>query len=75
MTRTVTLLATTILANTVFAALGGPDQYGYTWKDSNEPDGPVYEWIDITTTGTQLTGFADDNVVGPFILGETFPFY
>jgi len=75
MIRTVTLLSTAFLANTLFAAFGGPDQYGYTWKDSNEPDGPVYEWIDITTTGSQLTGFADDNVVGPFTLGETFPFY
>jgi hypothetical protein len=57
------------------AAWGGPDQYGYLWKDNAEPDGPVYDWIDITTTGTQLSGLADDNVVGPFIMTGNMPFY
>ncbi len=75
MIRNVTLSLTTALALQVFAASGGPDQYGYTWKDSNEPGGPVYEWIDITGTGTQVTGLADDNVVGPIVLGQNFPYY
>lgn len=75
MIRSLTLLATTCFTLALFAANGGPDQYGYTWKDSDEPDGPVYEWIDITTTGVQVTGLADDNIVGPFVLGENFPFY
>lgn len=57
------------------AAWGGPDQYGYLWKDNAEPDGPVYGWIDITATGTQLSGLADDNVVGPFIMTGNMPFY
>lgn len=69
------LLSTSLITLSLFAAQGGPDQYGYTWKDSDEPGGPVYEWIDITTTGTQVTGLADDNIVGPFVLGENFPFY
>lgn len=75
MIRTITLIATPLFIPALFAAFGGPDQYGYTWKDSDEPDGPVYEWIDITTTGTLVTGLADDNIVGPFVLGENFPFY
>jgi hypothetical protein len=57
------------------AAVGGPDAYGYTWKDSFEGDGPVYNWIDITTTGTLITGLADDNTVGPISLSSNFPFY
>ncbi len=75
MKRTTTLLCTPLIPLSLLAAFGGPDQYGYTWKDSDELDGPVYEWVDITTTGTLVTGLADDNIVGPYILGENFPYY
>jgi len=75
MMRTATLLSTITLAASLFAATGGPDAYGYTWKDSNEPDGPVFNWIDITAFGTQVTGLADDNVVGPFLMQTNMPFY
>jgi hypothetical protein len=54
---------------------GGPDLYGYTWIDSDEPGGPVFNWIDISATGTEITGLADDNYVGPFPIGFTFNFY
>lgn len=57
------------------AATGGPDQYGYIWKDSNEPNGPVYSWVDITTTGIPITDLADDNTHGPFVMGNNMPFY
>ena len=52
---------------------GGPDAYGYTWIDSDEAGGPVYNWIDITGTGTAL-GILDDNeanITIPF----SFEFY
>ena len=58
-----------------FAGSGGPDAYGYTWKDSDEPGGPVYQWTDITTTGTFVSGLGDDNVVGPYILATNFNYY
>lgn len=58
----------------VKAASGGPDVYGYTWKDSNEPNGPTASWWDITSIGTPVTGLADDNVVGPFALSG-FQYY
>ncbi|MFC1890662.1 carboxypeptidase regulatory-like domain-containing protein, partial [Thermodesulfobacteriota bacterium] len=54
---------------------GGSDEFGYEWTDSDEPYGPAYEWIDIWTTGTRITGLGDDNNVGPFEIGFDFPFY
>jgi hypothetical protein len=54
---------------------GGPDTYGYTWIDSNEPGGPVYSFIDISDYGTLVEGLGDDNVVGPFPIGFSFHYY
>jgi hypothetical protein len=51
---------------------GGPDPFGYTYIDSNEPSGALYEWVDATD-GTPL-GLTDDseaNVALPF----SFNFY
>ncbi len=59
----------------VFALQGGPDQFGYTWKDSNESGGPSYSWWDITQIGTQLNGLGDDNFIGPVSLGNLYPYY
>jgi hypothetical protein len=54
---------------------GGPDEYGYTWIDSNDPGGPTLQWVDITGVGTPVEGLADDNSVGPFPIGFEFPYY
>jgi len=56
---------------------GGPDDYGYTWKDSNEPDGPAYNWIDISAIGTPInwSGDTDDGTVTGIPIGFQFPFY
>jgi hypothetical protein len=54
---------------------GGPDAYGYTWIDSDEPGGPTYDWVDITGVGTLVAGLGDDNSVGPFAMGFSFPYY
>lgn len=56
-------------------AMGGPDAYGYTWIDSNEPGGPVFNWIDITTIGTEVTGLGDDNSAAMIPMGLTFQYY
>jgi hypothetical protein len=56
-------------------ATGGPDGFGYTFIDSNEPGGPTYSWVDITGTGTAIVGLTDDNFMGPFAIGFSFPFY
>jgi hypothetical protein len=53
---------------------GGPDGHGYRWMDSDEPSGPSYEWIDISSIGT-IPGTSDDGNYGPFDLGFPFEFY
>jgi hypothetical protein len=56
---------------------GGPDTYGYVWRDSNDPNGPAYNWIDIVNApgAVQVTGLADDNIRGPFAIGFPFHYY
>jgi Secretion system C-terminal sorting domain/Carboxypeptidase regulatory-like domain len=55
---------------------GGPDAFGYIFKDSDEPDGPTYSWVDITGTGTDVSaGLSDDSIVGPYPIGFSFPYY
>lgn len=56
---------------------GGPDAYGYTWRNSNDAQGPTYNWIDITTkqNAQQISVNADDAAVGPFALGFAFQYY
>lgn len=56
-----------IFSNINAQTTGGPDAYGYIWKSNNHTvSPPTYSWFDITTIGTQVTGLADDNFVGPF---------
>lgn len=54
---------------------GGPDLAGHIWVDSDDPQGPDYQWIDIAATGTNIAGLTDDNFVGPFPIGFSFPYY
>ncbi len=56
------------------AGHGGFDQSGYMWIDSDQPHGPNYNWIDITSTGSRIYLY-DNNYLGPFGLGFDFPFY
>lgn len=49
---------------------GGPDAFGHLWRDSDEPDGPAFEWVEIRETGTPRLGF-----YSAVALPWPFPFY
>ena len=55
-------------------AAGGPDAFGYTFIDSNEPGGPTPSFFDISGTGTPVA-LGDDAETGLLPLGFSFPFY
>lgn len=52
---------------------GGFDAFGYSWIDSDEPGGPVFNWVDITGTGTAVTLSDDASILVP--LPFSFFFY
>jgi hypothetical protein len=53
---------------------GGPDSWGYSWIDSDDPSGPTYGWVDISGAGTAVT-LGDDDTTAALPLGFDFPFY
>ena len=52
---------------------GRPDEFGYSWNDSDAPDGPEFAWRDISGVGAVLTLPDDGSMVVP--LPFDFPFY
>ncbi|MCX5771520.1 MAG: hypothetical protein NTZ09_14795, partial [Candidatus Hydrogenedentes bacterium] len=53
---------------------GGPDPGGYIFIDSNEPGGPAFSWIEVSSTGTNLN-LTDNSSYFPIDLPFTFNFY
>ncbi len=53
------------------------DEFGYYWRDTSTPDGPDYNWVDISSTGEELdfSGSPDNGNSGPLDLGFDFNFY
>ncbi len=53
---------------------GGPDMYGYSWIDSDDPGGTAFLWVDISGLGTEVM-LRDDAYEGPIDIGFAFPYY
>ncbi len=53
---------------------GGPDNWGYSWVDSDDPAGPALNWVDISGVGTAVT-LGDDDSTAAIPIGFGFPFY
>ncbi len=52
---------------------GGPDDFGYEFKDDREPGGPTFAWID--TVSAESLPLAGDDTVGLVRLPFPFRFY
>jgi len=75
LTRLVVLTLALIVAPNASAATGGPDAFGYTWRDSREP-GVTFAWEDISATGIELAGpDRDDATFGYRRFSFNMPWY
>jgi len=66
----------TVLQDAVPRDQGGPDAAGYTWIDSESPDGPAAGWVDVwERAATPEFTPGVEGVAGPLPIGFPFPFY
>ena len=54
---------------------GGSDTYGHMWIDSDEPNGPIFDWIDISLTGTEVQLTGNNSISSEITIGFPFSFY
>ncbi|MCK5331356.1 MAG: hypothetical protein KAK01_08110, partial [Candidatus Marinimicrobia bacterium] len=54
---------------------GGADTYGHIWVDSDEPSGPLFDWLDISGSGNVLSLTGNNAISNQVPLGFNFSFY
>ena len=54
---------------------GGPDAFGYTFRDSREADGAAFQWEDVRGRGVAVALSGDDALSAPLSLRFDFPCY
>ncbi|WP_411847477.1 hypothetical protein AAFN60_09275 [Roseibacillus persicicus] len=76
MKASLALLSFLAFSVSLTAITNGPDSFGYSVTDSNEPDGPAFHFIDISTTGSRIffQGTGDEGAQTVQIPAG-FPFY
>jgi hypothetical protein len=72
--RMIPLLVLSVVLGISLAKASTPDRGGYRWVNSDTTGGPVFNWIDISGTGTMIS-LADDDNQGPYSLGFSCDFY
>ncbi|MBV9493288.1 MAG: DUF11 domain-containing protein, partial [Acidobacteria bacterium] len=51
------------------------DDGGYIMRKSSDAGGPAVDWIDISATGTLVTGLADENATAAISLPQPFHYF
>lgn len=51
------------------------DAFGYSWKSDTSAGGPTFNWLDISSGATEITGLTDDNFSSPIPIGFSFHYY
>ncbi|MBD3170361.1 MAG: T9SS type A sorting domain-containing protein [candidate division Zixibacteria bacterium] len=54
---------------------GGPDAFGYEFRDNTVSGGPTYDWVDISSSGTQIEPTSHYFMSDPINMGFDFDFY
>lgn len=68
--------ATVLLAGGAAALSGGPDAFGYAFRDNLSSGGPAFNFVSIALNGTAVPGFpCDDCLSGAVPIGFPFTFY
>ena len=68
-------VAQTVITAYQHQSIGGPDGYGYSFRDNLAPCGPEFNWIDISTSGTQVNPTSHYFMSNELPIGFNFEFY